>query len=194
MACRSSVLYDTLGSEYSCSARSTSRWATARRNRASLRIPVDGRRMDCHWSEQLFGPPLVFVSPDGHVAWRGTRTSDPQAVLRRSPSESERRNATRRRVSRKETEVGKRCSQPGVPVLTNSPCQHHASSRARPNWERSRAEQTQGRGRSGSTLTLVLDGGTIVDPRDGSTAERQRPNRRRRTSRYPPAKGPRGPR
>ena len=76
-------LYDTLGSEYSLVGEINLPAAQQLvETAASLRIPLTAIKLDCQLAEQLFGAPLALVRPDQHVAWRGTRTSDPEALMR----------------------------------------------------------------------------------------------------------------
>ena len=76
-------LYDTLGSEYSLIGQvNLPAGRQLVETAASLRIPLTALELDCHLSEQLFGAPLVLVRPDQHVAWRGSRAPDPEALMR----------------------------------------------------------------------------------------------------------------
>jgi 2-polyprenyl-6-methoxyphenol hydroxylase-like FAD-dependent oxidoreductase len=76
-------LYDTLGSEYSLIGQvNLPAGRQLVETAASLRIPLTDVELDCHLTEQLFGAPLALVRPDQHVAWRGTETSDPEALMR----------------------------------------------------------------------------------------------------------------
>ena len=77
-------LYDTLGSEYSVIGQvNLPAGRQLVETAANLRIPLTAVELDCHLTDQLFGSPLALVRPDQHVAWRGTRTSDPEALMRR---------------------------------------------------------------------------------------------------------------
>ena len=76
-------LFDSLGSEYSLVGDVN--LAPGRQlleAAASLRIPVAAVEMDGQLAEDLFAAPLVLVRPDQHVAWRGRRVSDPEALMR----------------------------------------------------------------------------------------------------------------
>jgi hypothetical protein len=76
-------LYDALGSEYSLVGQvNLPAGRQLVETAASLRIPLTTVELDCHLTEQLFGAPLTLVRPDQHVAWRGTSTSDPEALMR----------------------------------------------------------------------------------------------------------------
>jgi hypothetical protein len=76
-------LFDSLGSEYSLVGEVN--LALGRQlleAAASLRIPLAAVQLDCQVAEDLFAAPLVLVRPDQHVAWRGSRASDPEALMR----------------------------------------------------------------------------------------------------------------
>lgn len=76
-------LYDALGSEYSLVGDVSLPVARQLVEAAArLRVPLATVEMDCDFAEQLFAAPLVLVRPDQHVAWRGSRTADPDAVMR----------------------------------------------------------------------------------------------------------------
>jgi hypothetical protein len=75
--------FDSLGSEYSLVGEVN--LAPGRQlleAAASLRIPIAAVELDCQLAEDLFAAPLVLVRPDQHVAWRGSRASDPEALMR----------------------------------------------------------------------------------------------------------------
>ena len=76
-------LYDALGREYSLVGQvNLPAGRQLVESAAVLQIPLTAVELDCHLTEQLFGAPLTLVRPDQHVAWRGTRTSDPEALMR----------------------------------------------------------------------------------------------------------------
>jgi hypothetical protein len=76
-------LFDSLGSEYSLVGEVN--LAPGRQlleAAAALRIPLATVQVDCRVAEDLFAAPLVLVRPDQHVAWRGRRVPDPEALMR----------------------------------------------------------------------------------------------------------------
>jgi len=76
-------LFDSLGSDYSLVGELN--LAPARQlleAAASLRIPLAPVQLDCQLAKDLFAAPLVLVRPDQHVAWRGSRVPDPEALMR----------------------------------------------------------------------------------------------------------------
>lgn len=76
-------LFDSLGSEYSLVGEV--HLAVGQQlveAAAALRIPLAAVHLDCQVAEDLFAAPLVLVRPDQHVAWRGSRAPDPEALMR----------------------------------------------------------------------------------------------------------------
>jgi hypothetical protein len=76
-------LFDSLGSDYSLVGEvNLAPGRQLREAAASLRIPLAAVQLDCQVAKDLFAAPLVLVRPDQHVAWRGSRASDPEALMR----------------------------------------------------------------------------------------------------------------
>ena len=76
-------LFDGLGSEYSLvGAVNSAPGQQLLEAAASLRVPLAAVQLDCQVAEDLFAARLVLVRPDQHVAWRGSRAPDPEALMR----------------------------------------------------------------------------------------------------------------